>query len=628
MPPKQPKPQPPRRDPGFRLQKSMAKSKASEFSIITGFKYGYRNREDITTLPPGVMVPGSQNVLTNVSNRLAVRKGYTLDGPANTSTTLGGIQSWFSWWRHTGDQANLRAWGTTLEYRYVDASGTVTWRTLMSGLASAKFNFAEFWDTTEVKSLLLFVNGASEINMWSGGVTTIASVGTNTLTKSGTKTWAEEGFLTGGTRKVTILGVDYTYTGGEGTTTLTGVTPDPALASPAISAGDIAHQTVRTTANSAMTSLPTMTNDVISNLRNQIYVGSFTNRSVYISKVNSYTDYSFATPRVVGQGAIVTLDGNPTGLVPLESSMIICAGKDFIYETQFTLSSDNADEQISVNQIKTTRNQAAQSQHLMSSIKNDIIMVTNEPTLDTLGRVKDVALTKQTANMSDPIKLDFDAYDFTDGSLYYHKYNWYVCVPVEGIVRVYNQTRGYWEAPQLLPFVGFYDVNGELYAHDYGVPQSYKAFDGYTDNGKAMEADAVFSFQNLGSRAKLKNGNAFYLEGYIQGNTTLNLGLQYDFDGCATNTSFSLTGTEGQFVCLNAVDTSLGKSSLGKLPLGGHGGDTDLPPKFRWIPTFNRVDFFEVQPSIQSVGIGQRWELIGFGGNWSLSNNEPVQIKE
>jgi len=60
-------------------------NKAREFSLISAFPYGYRNREDITNLPPGVLIKGSQNVLTDVTGRVGITKGYVLDGqPADT----------------------------------------------------------------------------------------------------------------------------------------------------------------------------------------------------------------------------------------------------------------------------------------------------------------------------------------------------------------------------------------------------------------------------------------------------------------------------------------------------------------------------------------------------------------
>lgn len=612
--------------------------KSKDFTIVKGFPWGYRNREDITNLPPGVLVKGSQNVLTNVSDRVAIRQGYTLDGGANTSGTNGGILRTYDFERQASTR-HLRSYSLgsgngTLEYRYVDSAGTVTWRTLMSGFANANFNFTNFWDfTTEKTMMCLFVNGTSNVYEWNGAVTTIASVGTNTLTKEGTTTWAQEGFYTAGTRLVTILGVDYTYTGGESTTTLTGVTPDPALAAPPITVGSIAHQKVRTTAASAVSSLPaTMAISLISNLRNQIYYGSLVDASVYISVVDNYKSVAFTSPvRVVGEGARVTLSATPVAFVPQESEMYISAGSDQMYQTKFTLSSDLAKESFEIIRLKTGGQQGAQSQQMVTKMKNDWVLITNEPTMDTLGRIANVVLTPQTTNLSDSIKLDFDNYDFTDAQVFYFRYFIYVSIPRELVLRVYNLEKKYWEAPQILPIAAFSIIDGELYGHDYNVPQSYKLFDGYNDNGKAVDARAVFSYQNYGFRTENKSFNEYYAEGYIQTNTTLTIGIMYDIGGCATDTTYTLAGTDTQVVCVPSSDASLGKASLGKHGLGTEsvvGSPTDLPPKFRVIKTFTRTPFYEFQPSFSSVGIDQRWELLAFGGAPELTTEGNNDIKD
>ena len=81
-------------------------TKYNEYEIISEFPRGYENRRDITNLPPGVLVVGSQNVLTNVSDRIAIRQGFTLDG--QSSTNQGGFASSYDWLRHTGDERNIR----------------------------------------------------------------------------------------------------------------------------------------------------------------------------------------------------------------------------------------------------------------------------------------------------------------------------------------------------------------------------------------------------------------------------------------------------------------------------------------------------------------------------------------
>ena len=72
-----------RKNPGPAIA---AKEKA--YSLTDNFNLGYRNREDLTKLPPGVLIPGSQNVLTDVFNRVGVTKGYTLDGQSANESFL------------------------------------------------------------------------------------------------------------------------------------------------------------------------------------------------------------------------------------------------------------------------------------------------------------------------------------------------------------------------------------------------------------------------------------------------------------------------------------------------------------------------------------------------------------
>lgn len=698
----------------------------NDFVTISNYSKGYRNREDKTNLLPGVLVVGSQNVLTTTEERVGSRKGFTLDGGAETA--IAPILASYDWDMHIGQERHVKAGFMTtasngkLKYRYVDSSDVVTWRDLMTSLTSVAFNFTTFWDfDTEKKDFLLFVDGSTNVYEWTGGITTFASATASTITKEGTAFWAEENFYnlnnalggsttqfditnTAGTtfrytydgtgtnpnitaallpigmtvyiaaqnfnaanngvftvtgsaanyfeitnaagvaennvtigtgfinyfvNQIVIGGITYSYNGGGGTTTLTGVTPDPTLGGHV--AGDIIHQKVKTMPNAGIASLPpTFANAIIGNLRNQIYIGSLTDRSVYVSQVNDYKSFAFTSPtRVVGEGAILTLDGVPTGFIPQENKMTISAGKDQWYETKFTLSADLTDEDFAVDRLKTASRQAAQSQAAISKIKNDIVFVSFEPTLNTLGRVKNVVLTQQAEDISNSIKNDFDNYDFTDCSVAYHRDFIYVAVPAENTVRIYNIVNGFWEAPQIMPISRFAVIDGELYGHSYQVGETYKLFDGYNDNGNPIDARAVFSYNNYGTRTMKKGVNEAYAEGYISSNTQLTMGKTYEIDGCATNTSFILPN-EQPYVCAYSSDASLGKVSLGKNPLGSSLQQLDpssLPPKFRWIRTFPKVYFYEEQISFSSNGIDQRWELLAFGSKILPAGDQNNNIK-
>ena len=829
------------RDTSYNMQRRLRAAKIREFDFIDKFKYGYRNREDQTNLPAGVLVSGSKNVLTNVSERIACRKGYALDGAS--SSVVAPIASAYTFTTHMGYERNIRVYtpislgtvdsysesnysfdtdigsnvgniyfgqsftssvpftldsckfylknttsttglayaqlynhtGTfgasskpigssiatsqsfdvstltnsyqlvtftfvganrvslvagnhyvivlyfnsgspasitmgfdstaptapgnrsysgngvnwtadsidacfyvygyptlsTMEYRYVDASGNVSWIPIMTTTnseggaytspTSPNFNFTSWWDNTEQIREVLMVNGTNWMYEWSGAVTTFSGCTSNTITKQGTKTWAQEGFYQFSNAmhlsQITINGVCYSYTAASAlTTTLTGVSPDPTGAG--ISVGVEIHQTVQSpNANYSFTDLPLAKNDLIESFDGYLFLGSFQDQRVYVSQVNNYYVWTISSKLSSGAGKIFYLDSPPVSFNALENSLTVSAGKNKWYQisrvvSPYTDTTVPASPVLfqqdiwTVNRLKTNSNAATQSQAMTSAMKNDLIFISNEPTLDRLGRVESILGTTQTTNISDPIKLDFDSYDFTGASVFYNKYFIYVAVPTAGLVLIYNIVKSYWEAPQTIPISRFYTVNGILYGHSSLTAESYQLFTGRADRvdpnnainkfGNPIDSKVVFSYQNYASPFTLKNFDKFYIEGYISSNTHITLGIKYDIDGCATSTNYDINGSDRTFVCIGVGlgtfdDAALGKNALGKFPLGGNinvAGINTLPPKFRLIKTFPRTDFFEVQYSFETIGINSNWEVLRFGPALEYSSNIPTNITQ
>ncbi len=626
--------------PSYTKFSRLSRAKANEYSLITppDFHLIYRNSEDITALPRGVLIVGSQNVLHNNSNRIQIRQGYSVDGA--TSTVAAAILGSYDFNTFSGAQRNLRAGFLTsagndgkLQYRFVSSTGVVTWVDLMTSLPNTLIRFTNFWDTTELKIVTLFVNGTSNIYKWNGAVTSFASATSNTLTKQGTETWAQAGFNSVSGTSIIVGGVVATYSGGTDTTTLTGVSVDFS----ATAVGTPIAQNVVTTANSAMTTIPsTFKNHLIATKANAVYVGADNDVRVFQSKVNSFTDYSQSSPRLVGDGNVYYFDDVPRALVIQEDKVYVSAGNSFWYTLTSTLSSDLQNETIQVTPLKTTTAQGALSQESVSHRKNDVVMITNEPTMDTLGRVEQVLGTPQTLNISNSIKIDFDSYDFTNCSIFYFRYFIYIAIPQEGLVRIFNLATNAWEAPQTIPVSRFYIVDGELYGHGYNTSESYKLFTGYADRvytgftGYPIDAKAVFSYEQFGSRSALKRANALYVEGYITQNTILTCTITYELDGCASTQTFEVDGSDTQIVCIPNTQGSLGKDSLGKEKLGGAGVSslTGLPPKFRVEKTFPNKNFFECSISFEVLGVDNRFELLAFGLNNGFASEEPTFIRQ
>ncbi len=286
-----------------------------------------------------------------------------------------------------------------------------------------------------------------------------------------------------------------------------------------------------------------------------------------------------------------------------------------------------------IQKLNTTPRQAAQSQPAVNKNANSVVFLSFEPIIQTFGRVEQVVLTPQMTDLSYPIVNNMNTYDFTDSEVFYHRKFVYISVPREGLVLMYNMTdvhNPYWEAPQRMPISRFSIIDGELYGHSSQVSESYKLFTGYNDNGFPITSRASFSFNNYGTRSTSKGYNEMYVEGYISDNTDLNVGIQYDIDGCATTTSQVIHGDDTQIVCIPSANSSLGKVSLGKNPLGGEilPSSAAENPKFRVIKTFPITYFYEDQISFYSTGIDQQWEIIGYGPQlqqFSDLNNKITQ---
>lgn len=768
-----------------RLYRAMA----HEFTLQSLFKYGYRNKEDISNLPASTLVVGSQNVLTNAAEIVAVRNGIQYDGSAGSQNTYGVDSSYDFDTGSLGGVQNTRKWGTNLEVRYVNpVTKVVSWINILSTLiATNVMNATKFWNGTQ--NLMLFVNGAAAVNSWTGAVASYLSSTSNTLTVSGSATLTKLNFASSGA--LTINGTQYSYTsaglngvtvysqtptntkvpltslafqrisqkfttnaaatqittatislnalasqtfvpyftaqiytdnagvpgtlvgpatnagavgaitgaadfaaafnfqnifvagntnyhlvitagGTQGnnisiytgntgsvgtnqsldggntwsaingymnatitenetnTTTFLGVSPDPTGAG--IAVGDAIIQTPVTGVGLAIGVATPYVYDLIEAQYNEVYFGCFASNTVNMSKVSSYTDCSFSTPRIVGEGQSGNLSSPPTAFIIQDNTLYISAGKNSWFKVTRTLSSDNSKESVTFDPIKTTFNQGAQSQGLVGKFKNSIIYVSYEPIFNSFGPVKNILSEPQIVNLSDPIKFDFDAYDFTGGHVVYDNYYIYVSVPRQGVVRMYNVQKKYWEAPQTMTISRFYHVNGLLYGHSLLTNESYQLFvpGSYNDIGNPINAVAAFPYvcQQGGQAPQKKFFNKFYTEGYISTNANLTMTVNYDFGGFSGNYSTALFGTNPHIIFNKITDGSLGRNNLGDEPIGQILNLSQQPanPKFRSINTFPPVHNFEYQIVYSSNEVDYYWSLLRFGPAIGPASALPVEI--
>lgn len=143
-----------------------------------------------------------------------------------------------------------------------------------------------------------------------------------------------------------------------------------------------------------------------------------------------------------------------------------------------------------------------------------------------------------------------------------------------------------------------------------------------------IEAVARFNYMNLGKRATRKVHDEWFTEGYITSNTTVDLNLYYDYTGYTATVTKEIDGD----TTLATIFSSLTEAPLGDAPLGQEklagGGSGEGLNKFRIIHEMPPVNYYEIQPEYTSNGVDQRWEVLAYGGNLGMANNDNNDIKK
>ncbi len=593
-----------------------------EYQIVSGVK-GYVSKPDPTNIAPEYLVSGSQNVVINDQERVETRAGYELFGVASTTDLISSDYVW----RNSGatstvpSEIMLRVSGTVLQY-YATSSFENLF-TLVS--TSSPVRFASVWDGTENMDILLFVNASSTLFEWSGGQGTFSSDTSNTIVLN--DYIDESRFLLSGLRQIRVKDTSgnwqlFTYTG-ISDKTFTGVTPDPTGYT--IGSGATVVQAVRSNLRKPASKF---VSDTIKVLNNQVWIGSQYSRQVYVSSNASSTDFSFSSPRVPGEGALITLDDATIGFEsPDDDKMLIFSGKDRIYQVSFEISAgDTGDREVpKVKPLLVSSGQGTLSQELIGKIKQAVVWVSNNKELVEYGQIENLP-NPQSATISDPIKPDFINADFTNGEIEFWRNNIFITAPPDGKIFIYDLSKGFWQPPQVMGMRRLSQYRDLLYGHGQSVAETYKLFTGLSDDGNDIEAKAHFSYVNGGRRDALKNFNRFFTEMYLASNTKVDVSILYDWLGSKGIVTYELDGADTTFLFIPESGASLGVNPLGTNPLGGVLSSGSDLSKYRRFKPLVPKDFFEYQVRIESNASSTAWQILSTGANVSLSNNSPTTI--
>lgn len=604
----------------------LAFGEIEKFSLIDK-PTAYVNKPEITNTDPHFLVVESQNTLISDADKVVTRKGYIKDGQARTVTKkTDSSVDWVSKWGLKVLKTNQGATAGTgkLKIRSTDyLTGNIIYQTILSSLTLTEFEYSTWWNSTENQDLLLFTNGTTTLQAYSGGAGYVDTVvgGATTLTLLGGGTWKQSGFLSSTSgRAVVINGVAYTYSGGESTTVLTGVAPVAATPTGTFVSQEVVPHT-------SITGLPsTYVFDRITVQTNQVWLGSTLSREVYVSKSTDYLDYTYTSPvRLPSDGWKMTFDNCTIAFIEDNNVMYVAAGNEDYYEINREMTADQTGESFRIKKLRSGPGQAPISQSAVIKVKNGIIIVTQEKTVDWFANIENVT-TKQSLPISDPIKNDFDAYDLSGVSGKYFDNQLQIAVPAENLVRIYDFNKGLWQPPQTIPVSFFTIIANELYGHSNSSDVSYKLNDGLNDDGVSIDFIAAFSYRTFGDRAVYKSFDDYYNELYMSTITTVTATHRFEYGGSDQILLRSIAGTDTALMFAPAYDPSLGKNPIGSNPLGSTSQSVLPLNKYRCVHELKKADFFEHQVLYSASEKDAQFELLAHGPNVTMSKNIPRSI--
>lgn len=591
------------------------------------------------------LIGGSKNVLVDYQRKVRTRSGYTRLG--DSATTLVTSRNAKTWETSTDTHLPLRCNDGLLEVYLNSVDGTAIndWTQVRTGFSTTKKLRWDFWfDNTEKIDVMIMVNGDANIYEWNGAVAIVDSIAATTITKTGTPTFAQNRFYTAGNKTLVCVrtGTEYTYTGGESTTTLTGIADTTGIV-----AGDILIQKVVTRTDKP---LANHTNDVIFVFENQAVIGSYADNLVYISKNSDYTSVATSTPRVAGEGVTLTLDSPCRGINIIGKKLVLFSGRSSIYKVdyeQITVGTTLA-ETVKVKKINTGVDQGALNHECIVPIGDSLAYISNEPALRIIDNPEELTgINPKT--FSNPIKPDFDAEDWTDAFGFWYKNILFFTAPVTGRMYMLNFVEDadgklfrFWNPPQTIPVGPLSIINSGdghlLHGHSNSVAESYLLFDGASDGQYEdmpsdeklpIHAKAKYAYNNYGDRTKLKALDEYYVEGEITANTTdLVQTLDYNFEGYTQQVQNMIDGSDEDILEGTVVGNSLAQESLAVNPLGGLLNPPTDARKFRVMFEIAKEDFHEISDTYETNDVDLYWSIISRGSNAVISPRRAINIRK
>lgn len=459
------------------------------------------------------------------------------------------------------------------------------------------------------------------------------AVGTNNSTDSGTTWNAQNGYVYASINENTVS-----------STTLTGVSPSPV----GEATGSVVLQTPVTHLN-----LPdaNFVNDFLKVINNQVWIGSYSSRTIYISSHTDFTNYTVPVTRAPGDPELLILDNVAKGITISKGNGWVSAGTSDWYEVSFSNITVGSvlTQQTNVSKKPTSSLSAALGHEFIDVVNDNIIALTQDQQVRHIGIFANQFENKYPS-LSLAIKDELAGETFTGGHLRIIGDVLYLTAPASGRDYMYETrenvnplgqivTERFWHAPQIRNVSRFAVINGVVFGHSNSFPQLYQVWDTlqwHDDSPNSLSMGVPYdsymrlAYQQGGRRQGKLSFDKLYVEGYITQGTKLYGNLYYDYQGSTGQANLDLNSQGDIKTYYGSVAPSLGDSSLGDNPLGDgltiEANDQEMLPKFRIIKGASLTDCFEYAIEIYTQDLDSRWEILAIGTNAAVTDALPTEI--
>lgn len=517
-----------------------------------------------------------------------------------------------------------------------------------------------------------------------GASVSIESVLTGRITEAGPFTLAQLGFVgdesptdgvnTSNPQNVTIDGTTYTYQYiGDDGFSFVGVSPDPS----ALVAGDVAIAPVIVNTETASGNPFSrvfgvlFTNDYVNVIGNQLYVGCYSARTMFVSAQDDYLDFAVPSFRAPGDADLFILDSNTRGVTSKTgqkgNAVIFGSQGDSYAVTRQVANFITADgdtafvyETVLVDKSTSSDLSSPLGQDFIDSVGDTIVFLDENNQLRQYGTLRNL-VTPVFPILSLDVFTELKGRDFTGGQLRAVSdeadVTIYIVSPVEGIDYMYQirekvdelgnlTAERLWQTPMVRGLSRIAVIDGITYGYSNANPCMYRLWDTnqYSDDGPSdvdgepvqlpYNSHAVYAYLSGMDRTIKQQYDKLYFEGYMTPGTNLYCANNFEYQGAyntlVTTINQALApGKKAAKFYSGYMDPSPGQNAVGSIPVGDGIFPTqgDNPPKFRAMRTIATLDAFEVALDVFSQDLNSQWEMICLGTNAQQSDTQPTDIR-